>query len=178
MYICDIFEFIYVCRCVYAHLSVKYWCVHAMVHVWSSEDNLWGQSLLVWDSISLLFAAACNRQFGFWASRESSISVSCFAIGLLGLQIHTTVPKFVWVLRIWSQVPVFGWWMLYPTSRLCSPPLTFFLNPVLCNTYKSYFVLKCINLNHIPPPMPECVCSCKSWRTTEGINLRSAVYLL
>lgn len=68
-----------------------------------------------------------------------------------------------------------------PVNHLSSPPLTFFFNHIFWNSNNSYFVFKYMNFNYLPCAR---VCvhvpvhACKSWRTTEGINLRNAVYIL
>lgn len=144
---------------------------------------------LVWESISLLFASPCTRQFGFWASRESSISVSssessisfsCFCHRNVGI----TDACYCAQVYVGPEVLKSGPWAwmadVSPVSHLSSPPLTVFFNHIFWNSNNSYFVFRYMGFNHLPCAR---VCvyvpvhACKSWRTTEGINLRNAIYI-
>lgn len=85
----------------------------------------------------------CFRQtlFSFGGLR---VSASHPVIGVLRLSIHTTTSGFTWVQRIWTQVLILAWQVLYPLNHFLRPQTAFWNNKI------HYFLL------HIFIKQPQC----------------------
>lgn len=88
-----------------------------------SENNLG-----CWSSISILsetvplFTAVYARIAGPQASRAVSVFISHLAVGALGLQAHTSMSSFTWLLGIRTQVFTLGQHHLPTEHFLCPLP--------------------------------------------------------
>lgn len=76
----------------------------------------------LFETRSLLSAAAYPRLTGQGVSKDCPISNSCFAIGVLKFQMNTKVPSFRWVLGTQTQVATLAHRSLYPLNPSPSIP--------------------------------------------------------